>query len=389
MPPPNPYAAAPAPGMPPGWTPPPKPGLIPLRPLTLGTLLGASFQVMRRNPRPTFGFALLLAAIVSVISVFAIAGVGFLLFSRPLSAGNDEDAMTLAAGGVFGGFLVAFLVPLALSLVAYSILQGIIALEVARGTLGEKLKLAGLWRWAKGRIGALIGWSVLLAAAAVVYFLIVAFIVGALTAGFFASTALGGEPNAGGFVLIVLMTLVFYAGFFVLAAWFGVRTVLVPSILVIERLTLGRAIARSWRLTHRSFWKTFGILLLVGLIIGTASNIITLPVQFIGGLAGGLLNPTGGTTESMMATLIGVSILLTVVSVIVGAIGLIVQSAATSLIYIDLRMRKEGLDLELARFVEARQAGDTSVPDPYLPPHHAGGPSVPSAPPTTGASPWA
>ena len=43
------------------------------------------------------------------------------------------------------------------------------------------------------------------------------------------------------------------------------------------------------------------------------------------------------------------------------------QSSATALLYIDLRMRKEGLDLELVRFVEARQAGDTSVPDPYLP----------------------
>jgi hypothetical protein len=47
------------PGPPAGWTPPPKPGLIPLRPLTFGTLLGASFQVLRRNPRPTFGFSLL------------------------------------------------------------------------------------------------------------------------------------------------------------------------------------------------------------------------------------------------------------------------------------------------------------------------------------------
>ncbi len=28
-------------------------------------------------------------------------------------------------------------------------------------------------------------------------------------------------------------------------------------------------------------------------------------------------------------------------------------------------MRKEGLDLELIRFVEARQVGDTSVPDPF------------------------
>jgi hypothetical protein len=39
----------------------------------------------------------------------------------------------------------------------------------------------------------------------------------------------------------------------------------------------------------------------------------------------------------------------------------------TALIYIDLRMRKEGLDLQLMRFVDARQAGNADVPDPYLP----------------------
>ncbi len=57
------------------------------------------------------------------------------------------------------------------------------------------------------------------------------------------------------------------------------------------------------------------------------------------------------------------------------------QSSATALIYIDLRMRKEGLDVELVRFVEARQAGDASVPDPYL---LRSGEHVPAA----AGSPW-
>jgi len=55
-----------------------------------------------------------------------------------------------------------------------------------------------------------------------------------------------------------------------------------------------------------------------------------------------------------------------VISVVFGAIALVAQSATPALLYIDIRMRKEGLDLELLRFVEARQTGDTSVVDPYL-----------------------
>ena len=57
-------------GAAPGWTPPPKPGLIPLRPLAFGTLLGAAFQVMRRNPRPTFGIALLLNGLVMLLLLY-------------------------------------------------------------------------------------------------------------------------------------------------------------------------------------------------------------------------------------------------------------------------------------------------------------------------------
>ena len=63
-----------------------------------------------------------------------------------------------------------------------------------------------------------------------------------------------------------------------------------------------------------------------------------------------------------------IAALIVVYAVIAGvsAIGLVVFAATSSLMYIDLRMRTEGLDLELSRYVEARQAG-TPVPDPYLP----------------------
>ena len=388
MPPPNPYAPAAPPAAPgqqaPGWTPPPKPGLIPLRPLTLGTLLGASFQVMRRNPRPTFGFALLLAGAVSVISVIAMGAVGFILFSHPFQGSNTDDQFTLAAGGIMGGFLLGFFVPLALGLVAFSILQGIIALEVARGTVGEKLKLGGLWRAGKGRIGVLVGWSLLIAAAAVVFFTIVGALVGLLTVGF-------GTDAIGWSILILALA---YLAFAVLAAWLGTKTALVPSILIIERLTLGKAIVRSWRLTHQSFWRTFGTILLVSVIVNVATSIVTTPVQFIFGIFAGLLNPTGGTEDSIGVTLVIFAAVLIVVTVVVTAIALIVQSSAVALIYIDLRMRKEGLDLELARFVEARQAGDASVPDPYVRTSAGAAPGVgpygagSAAPSSSGTSPW-
>jgi membrane-anchored glycerophosphoryl diester phosphodiesterase (GDPDase) len=138
----------------------------------------------------------------------------------------------------------------------------------------------------------------------------------------------------------------------------------VPIVIVIERLSIRAAIRRSWSLTIGYFWKTLGIQLLVAVIISAVSNIVSLPLSFILGLAGGLLNPQADEGVGI-AVIVVAYILSIVVSVVVGAVSAVVQSATTALIYIDIRMRKEGLDLELARFVEARQAG-VPVPDPYL-----------------------
>lgn len=350
-----------------GWTPPPKPGLIPLRPLTLGPLLGASFQVMRRNPRPTFGLSLLLSGGVSVLALL-ISGVIIALAWQRVVTAAPGDADAILSGSLAISF-IAMLIPAGVAFGAFAVLQGVISLEVARGTLGEKLRLRGLLRMARGRIGVLIGWAAILLGAVAAAFILIAIMMFGLGVAF----------GAGGVLFGGLLGFLVGAAMFVLGAWLFVKTSLVPSVLMMERLTLRAAIIRSWRLTDGYFWRTLGIQLLVAVIIGTATNIVTQPIALVGFLFIGLANPM----DDLGAYLTGMAIvyLLTlIVSLIASAIGLIVQSAATALIYLDLRMRKEGLDVELVRFVEARQAGDASVPDPYLPrsggyvPSPAGGP---------------
>ena len=367
--PPSPYASPSAPPPPPGWTPPPKPGLIPLRPLTFGTLLGASFQVLRRNPRPTFGFSLLVTGLIYVVTLLVVGFVTFFAFSRVQFANSTEDADALAAGSV-GVVILSAIVPAALAVVGSAILQGIISLEVARATLGEKLRLPGLWRAAKGRIGALIGWSGILVAVILVAIAIAAGLISLLV--IFGGTA--------GVVAGVLLGLLLGAGAVALAVWLGTKLSLVPSALMLERLTLRAAIARSWSLTKGYFWKTFGILILVSLIIYVVSSIVSTPLQLIVGFGSTFLDPNG-TSGGLIAGVIIVYVLTIVFGVVFGAIGAVVQAATPALLYIDIRMRKEGLDLELSRFVEARQAGDASVPDPYLP-------KASAAPAAPAASPW-
>jgi hypothetical protein len=343
--------ASPSPA--PGWTPPPKPGLIPLRPLTLGTLLGAAFQVLRRNPRPTFGFSLLITGAIYLIAFGVVGLVAFFAIARTLNA-TQADVDELAAGSV-AMVVLSSLIPIALGIVGTAILQGIISLEVARGTVGEKLRLPGLWAAARGRIAALVGWSLL----------ITGIVIGAIALLAVVIALIATVGGAAGVIGAVLLGLLAAAGAAVLFAWLSTKLALVPSVLMLERLPLRAAIARSWSLTNGYFWKTFGIQLLVAVIVQTVAGIISTPLQLILSLGTFLVNPNGENTGLIVAGIV-VYVLTIVLAVVFGAISAVVMSATPALIYIDIRMRKEGLDLELTRFVEARQAGDQSVPDPYL-----------------------
>lgn len=345
--------------------------------MTLGTILGASFQVMRRNPRTTLLPALVIALFIALVAAGGIALV-FGAFSRVFTTTSASDAGAFAAGS----FLLALLVGVAASalvLAATAMLQALIIVEISRGTLGERLTFGQAWARARSRLGAIVGYGALLIIAIVVAITLVFVLLGLVTAGLATSAGTTNSSNIGASIAVILggELLVFLVGG-VLWAWLGTKLAFVPSAIVLERLSVRAAIVRSWTLTRGFFWRTFGILILVYAMVYIATQIITVPVQAIVGLGGGLLDPTGVTSSDPQAYLAPLAItfvLLYAVIAFVSSIGMVVESATTALLYLDLRMRKEGLDLELSRFVEARQTG-ADVPDPYLPRG-----AVPAAPP--------
>jgi hypothetical protein len=338
----------------PGWTPPPKPGLIPLRPLDLGTILGAAFRVLRRNPKPTFGAALLIQGSVYLLLILVVAGVTFGALSR-IDSSTGQNAAQITAGAT-GLIVVSAIIPGLLAVIASAILQGIIVLEVSRGAVGEKLTFRALWKKARGRIGALIGWAaVLVLASTVLVGIIVVIIV-------FLAVSLG----TGGIIAAVLIGILAFFGLIVIYVWLGTKLALVPSALMIERMSIRDAVARSWSLTEGYFWRTFGISALVAVIVGVVSQVVSLPLNFIAPIAGSLIDPQGQKGSGAIVLAAVLSVLVIVIAVIFQSITSVVQSATIGLIYLDLRIRKEGLDLELVHYVEAKQAGNASASDPLL-----------------------
>jgi hypothetical protein len=371
----------PPPGAPHGWTPPPKPGLIPLRPMGLGTILGASFMVMRRNPRATLAPALILSAVITI--VVAIGAAAYIAaFSRMFSTTSANDAEAFAAGALATS-LILLVLGIAIVVVAAAVLQSIIVVEVARATLGEKLRLGQIWAIFRGRLGAVIGYTVLItltiAVVSALFFAILFGVIAATTLG--AGGPAGPSGNAimgvmlatfGGTILVSLL-----AG--AVALWLSTKLAFVPAAIVLERRSIRASIVRSWTLTRGFFWRTLGIILLVAVIVWVASQITSVPVSFAFSLGMPLLIPTGDTsdpTTGIVFTLVFL-VISAALTTVTTAIGLVLQSATASLLYLDLRMRKEGLDLELSRFVEARQTG-ADVADPYLP---AAAPAVPASRP--------
>ncbi|WP_440708566.1 hypothetical protein [Herbiconiux sp. YIM B11900] len=338
------------------WAPPPKPGLIPLRPLGFGTLMAAPFQVLRRNPKATFGSGLLVQLIVVVVTAVFVGVATFWALSRwaSLPASSDE-ADAISAGNV-AVLIVSIVIPLALSLFASALLQAVLVVEVARATLGEKRRLGELWKVALRRTLPLAGWFFLVAAAVLVG---LAIIVGIVVLGAFA----GGPGLAIAIVVAVLLSL----GLGVLSAWIGTKLSMVPSVIVLERLGVGAAIRRSWRLTAgmANFWRTLGVIWLVAVILSFATQLISTPFSFLMPIVATVIDPNN--SGSGIAAIIVLYLVFVVVTIVLGAISAVVQAATVAVIYIDLRMRKEGLGIELTRFVESRQSGLDEWPDPYLP----------------------
>src|SRR6478752_9910330 len=64
------------------WTPAPKKGIIPLHPLSFGTILGRAFAALRHNPRVLFGFAVVVQLIVVLVTAALMGVVLFTTFSR-------------------------------------------------------------------------------------------------------------------------------------------------------------------------------------------------------------------------------------------------------------------------------------------------------------------
>jgi hypothetical protein len=299
----------------------PKPGVIPLRPLGVGEILDGAFASIRRNPKTILGLAavvMTISAVISAVITRTLLNLGSLNLPTPGQQLTSAQATHLV-GRIVAVALPVFGLSVLLTIIVQAILAGLLAPIIARGVAGQQISAAEAWRITRPRLPSLLLATLLALLAGLGPVLAVGVITGI--------ALLAGAPAAvyGVVALLGLAALV-------LTIWLSTMLSLVTPVVVLENERPIRALARSWRLVRRSFWRVFGITLLAGIIVAIAGGILQLPFTFFGAVLG---SGIGGT------------VILVIGAIAAGTVTRPITAGVTVLLYVDMRMRKEGLDLAL------------------------------------------
>ena len=304
-----------------------QPGIIPLRPLTVGELFNGAFQAVRVNPQTMFGFAFAIMAVVGLVQAFFASSSSSSL-TRALSSGDTDD-LVYSLGSSMGSFVTS-----GLTLLATAFLSGMLALTVWDAVLGRKSSPADAWHRFSPRFvpvllaTLLIGIIEFVAIVVVLLvFLIPFFLVVVNTAS--ARSYDSASAGIGGALSIIFLMIV---ALIVIACFLTVKFAFTSSAVVLEGLGPVDAMKRSWSLSKGSFWRILGRIWLIGIVT-------TLITSVLGAVVGAILGVGANAAESL-GLLVAFSAF---VSALLSAVVIPVQSSFYTLMYLDERMRKENL----------------------------------------------
>ena len=304
-----------------------QPGIIPLRPLTVGELFNGAFQAVRVNPQTMFGFAFAIMAIVGLVQAF-FASSSTSSLTRALSSGDTED-LVYSLGNSMGSLVTS-----GLTMLATAFLSGMLALTVWDAVLGRKSSRADAWHRFSPRFVPvllatfLIGIIEFVLIVLVLLVFMIPFFLVVVNAASARSYDSASASIGGAFAIIFLMVV----ALIVVACFLTVKFAFTSSAVVLEGLGPVDALKRSWALSKGSFWRILGRIWLIGIVTGLISGVL-------GAVVGAILG-VGAAAADSVGLLVAFSAFL---SALLSAVVIPVQSSFYTLMYLDERMRKENL----------------------------------------------
>ncbi|MET8127957.1 hypothetical protein [Streptomyces sp. NPDC005231] len=328
--------------------PPPKPGVIPLRPLNLGDIYGGAFSTMGRYWKQLFGVG---AAVYggALVVVGAAVAIAYSAVSDPLhrvvGLSSEESPRTEDIVPLVIAFGAVWLVAVLVLMTATAMMYATVPAVLQDAVLGRPTTFGIIWRRAWARVPAVIGTVLLTSLVAVipVVLMMVAFI--AMTIAFI---TLDSGSGSGVAIAVGILGVLATAP---LAIWLWVKFSLAPAAAVFEGQRPIAALRRSSQLVRGDWWRIFGISLLAMVTAAVASYIIQLPFSILGMFPGMIGMESLGSDPNPTAVIVAMSGYL-VVSLLGQLIGQLVSATfpqlVTGLLYVDRRMRNENLGPVLA-----------------------------------------
>lgn len=302
-----------------------------VQPMGTGDVLDGMFGIFRDHWR---AFVVAVAVVLvpwNILSAFLqrdALGPGF------FTAFTDPAAFSAGSGGASSPPLGLSTVIGALGgMVVTPLLLGACVVIAAQAWRGGRPEPWPALRTAGGRLAALVGAVALLSLGALVPG-VIAGVLGGVAASFLAA---GGQVAVAVAVGIVVVLAVLLA-----MAVAAVLLSLGPVVVMTERLGPVKALRRSWRLVKPRFWARAGTLVLVFVVVGVIGMVLSLPLSLIGsglgGSAGWVLLALGGIASGLVTTPLA--------------------ATGMTLVYMDARIRSEGLDLHMLADELSAEPGD-------------------------------
>lgn len=324
-----------------------KPGIIPLRPLSIGDIYQGAFAAIKTNARTMFGFTAALLGVVLVISITTNYAIINLVLPNYLSPSSPYAAVFTSLSGSFsqlGGTL--------LQVLATVLLSGLIVVAVSRSVLGRVASSKEVWERTKSKFLPLIGLNIITSIISGLMMIIgiVVFFVLLASAASTAKTDREFLQDLGVSLVGLLILMVISA---LVSSYLSIKFSVASPAMVLENLGVFAAIGRSWSLTRGNFWRLFGINILTAIITSMVAGIFVGIADALGAI---FIVVGSSSPEDVIASLNTTYILIMVMSTIAQLLIFPFTSSVNALLYIDLRMRKEGLDVELRNAVAEQQA---------------------------------
>ncbi|WP_269857658.1 hypothetical protein [Streptomyces sp. RPT161] len=311
----------------------PRPGVIPLRPLAVGEILEGAIGTMRAHWRTVLGISLGVAVVTQAVST-AVNGSFFT--SNP-SLDKLRDGTSASVSDVlkaFGDSVAGTGLTSLISMLGQIIATAMLTMIVSRSVLGRPVTAGDAWRDSRPRLVRMLGLTLLIPAIGLA-------IVGvAITPGIL--LAVFGPESAG--VGLALLGAVVGGG---IAVWLTISLSLSSPALMLEKQGVFASLSRSYKLVRGSWWRVFGVQLLAVVLAFVVTSIVSIPFTVIAQIVG------SDNMAGFFAAGSHISWSFLIIIAVGGVVGTTLtfplSAGMTALLYMDQRIRREGLDVELAR----------------------------------------